>query len=529
MEQRAERRLRTSEAFVAGVSAMLLATAVLGLAHIVQASVPFPPLGLAQRVLRVVPGTLAVFFIERLGHLALRLFAIGFTLGAILAGGVAGMVVARAAARSRAAAVWAAGALFALLALAGYRSQPGAPSLAMYGALVGVAGAVYAVGLRGALDRLDRDPVPPPAHGLGRTRREFLRAAVGAGGLLALGVGVNRLTGGFGDRGGRPLARPVGAGPIELARMPEATAQDRAFLAIQGLSPEVTPNRLHYTVDESIIDPDVDAGSWHLAVDGLVARPARLGYADLVAMPAVEQYVTLQCISNFVGGDLVGTARWTGVPLADVLARAGGASGRAVRVVFHAVGGYSDSIPIAKALDRSTIVAYGMNGETLPRAHGYPARIIVPGIYGMKNVKWVERVEVVDYEYRGYWQRSDGWDNLAPVKTASRIDVPADLAAVSGQVMVAGVAWAGDRGIRGVEVSLDGGRTWQPAVLRRELARAAWRQWRLPWSPAAPGRPRLQVRAVDGRGQVQTAARAQPHPDGASGYHEVEVVTKPKA
>jgi DMSO/TMAO reductase YedYZ molybdopterin-dependent catalytic subunit len=527
MEQQAVRQLRSSEALVAGISAMLLATAVVGLASIVQPSVPFPPLGLAQRLLHVVPGALAVFFIERLGHLALRLFAIGFTLGGILAGGVAGVLVARAPVRSRARACWAAGGVFALLALAGYRSQPGAPSLALYGALIGVAAVVYATGLRGALDRLDRDTVPPAARGLGRTRREFLRAAVGAGGLLALGLGVNRLTGGSGDRGGRPLARPAGAGPVRPARTPADTAEDLTFARIQGLSSEVTPNRFHYTVDESIIDPDVDAGSWHLDVGGLVERPARLGYADLVAMASVEQYVTLQCISNFVGGDLVGTAKWTGVPLADVLARAGGASERAVRVVFHAVGGYSDSLPIAKALDRSTMVAYGMNGATLPRAHGYPARIIAPGIYGMKNVKWLERIEVVDYEYQGYWQRSDGWDNLAVVKTASRIDVPAELASVGGQATVAGVAWAGDRGIEAVEVSLDGGRTWQRAVLRRELARAAWRQWRLPWVPAGqPRRVRLQVRAVDGRDQVQTAARAQPHPDGASGYHEVEVVTR---
>jgi DMSO/TMAO reductase YedYZ molybdopterin-dependent catalytic subunit len=523
MEQRVERRLGTSEAFVAGVSAMLLATAILGLAHIVQGSVPFPPLGLAQRLLRLVPGPLAVFFVERLGHLALRLFAIGFTVGAILVGGVAGVLVART--RSRAAA-WVAGALLALLALGGYRAQPGAPSLVLYGVLVAVAGCAYALGLRGALDRLERDPVPAPARGLGRTRREFLRAAVGAGGLLALGLGINRLTGGFGDRGGQPLARPAGAPPVEPAAMPVATADDQAFAAIKGLTPEVTPNRLHYTVDESIIDPDIDAGAWHLTVDGLVARPARLGYADLVAMPAVEQYVTLQCISNFVGGDLVSTARWTGVPLADVLALAGGASERAVRVVFHAVGGYSDSLPVAKALDRTTVVAYGMNGESLPRAHGYPARIIVPGIYGMKNVKWVERIEVVDYEYQGYWQRSDGWDNVATIKTASRIDVPAELSAVSGQATVAGVAWAGDRGIRAVEVSLDDGRTWRPAVLRRELARAAWRQWRLPWRPGTVGRSRIQVRAVDGRGQLQTAIPAQPHPDGASGYDEVDVVTK---
>jgi hypothetical protein len=179
-------------------------------------------------------------------------------------------------------------------------------------------------------------------------------------------------------------------------------------------------------------------------------------------MPGVEQYVTLQCISNFVGGDLVGTAKWTGVPLRAVLARAGGVAPRAVRVAFHAVSGYTDSLPVAKALDPATMVAYGMNDQSLPRAHGYPARIIVPGIYGMKNVKWLQRIEVVDYDYRGYWQRSDGWDNIAQIKLASRIDVPAEMSAVDGEIVVAGVAWAGDRGIRRVEVSADDGRTWTP-------------------------------------------------------------------
>jgi RNA polymerase sigma-70 factor (ECF subfamily) len=157
-------------------------------------------------------------------------------------------------------------------------------------------------------------------------------------------------------------------------------------------------------------------------------------------------------------------------------------------VVFHAVGGYSDSLPVAKALDPATVVAYGMNGRSLPRAHGFPARIIAPGIYGMKNVKWLERIEVVDYDYEGYWQRSDGWDNIAEIKTASRIDVPAELTSLGPGGVVAGLAWAGDRGIRRVEVSLDGGATWVPATLRRELARAAWRQWRLPLPPGISGR-----------------------------------------
>jgi DMSO/TMAO reductase YedYZ molybdopterin-dependent catalytic subunit len=517
------RRLRISGGLVAGVSAMLVATGVLGLAHLAQARFPVPPLGLAQRLLRLVPGPLAVFFIERLGHWALRLFAAGFTVGSVLAGGVAGVLVARRPAPSRARAAWLAGGLLAAAALGGYGAQPGAPSLLVYAGVVAAAGVVYVSVLGGALARLERDPVPAPAAGLGRTRRELLRAMVGAGALLVTGLVLRRLSGGVGDPGGGPLTRPAGAAPTRtVAPPPDPDAA--AFLAIGGLTAEVTPNRRHYVVDTSIIDPDVDAGSWRLRVDGLVGRPLELGYGELLAMAAVEQYVTLQCISNGVGGDLVGTAKWTGVPLRAVLERAGGLAPAAVRVVFHAVGGYTDSLPVAKALEAATLVAYGMNDRSLPRAHGFPARVIAPGIYGMKNVKWLQRIEVVDYDYQGYWQRSDGWDNVAVIKTASRIDVPAELSVVHADTVVAGVAWAGDRGIRRVEVSLDGGRSWTPAVLRRELAPAAWRQWRLPWRPSGPGRVVLRVRATDGHGDLQHAQEQPPHPSGASGYHQVDVV-----
>ena len=241
----------------------------------------------------------------------------------------------------------------------------------------------------------------------------------------------------------------------------------------------MTSNRLHYTVDESIIDPNVDRRSWRLRVEGLVGRPIELGYDELLAMPATEQYVTLQCISNLVGGDLVGTAKWTGVPLARVLERAGGVGRGAVRVVFHAVGGYSDSLPVAKALDPATVVAYGMNDRSLPRAHGFPARIIAPGIYGMKNVKWLERIEVVDYDYRGTGSvRMAGTTSPRSRRPAASTSPGADRGPGRRRGRRPGLG--GDRRIRRVEVSLDGGSTWTPATLRRELARAAWRQWRLP-------------------------------------------------
>jgi DMSO/TMAO reductase YedYZ molybdopterin-dependent catalytic subunit len=363
---------------------------------------------------------------------------------------------------------------------------------------------------------------------VGRTRREFLRAAAGAGGLVVAGLVFRRVAGGLGDRGGGPLVRPPDARPVTPAVVAAEPPAGRAAFAIGGLSPEITPNREHYTVDESIIDPDIDADSWRLRIGGLVGRAAELTYQDLTGMASVEQIVTLTCISNVVGGELVGTARWTGVPLRDVLARAGGVSRRAVRVVFHAVGGYTDSLPIAKALEATTMVAYGMNGARLPRAHGHPARIIAPGIYGMKNVKWLRRIEVVDHDYRGYWQRSAGWDNVAEVKTASRIDVPADEDLVRGELTVAGVAWAGTRRIRAVEVSPDGGRTWLAAVLRRELGPAAWRQWRVSLRPRPDGELRLLVRATDGTGAVQTEAAAPPYPAGASGHDEVRVRVLPE-
>jgi DMSO/TMAO reductase YedYZ molybdopterin-dependent catalytic subunit len=596
-----ERRIRTADGLAAGAGATLVALAFLGLAHIVQASVPFPPAGIAQRVVQVMPGPLAVGAIELLGHWALRLFIIGVFIATVAFGAALG----NWAANRRPAATWFAGVLLFFLALAGWQPGPGVDFLT-YAVLCAIAAGLWSLQLRGSIGRLRAAapataiPAPFPADDMddtevargrakgptedpaqapvdepteeppggpaeepaeaptaaataaptaaattvattapagahaeqalrGQTRRELLRAGAGAGGLLLAGLVVRKVTGGFGDAGGRPIARPAGAPPVSTVAIPaEPEAQRAAFAAIEGLSPELTPNQLHYTVDESIIDPDVDVGDWRLRIDGLVGGPAELTYDDLLAMPAKDQIVTLVCISNYVGGDLVGTARWTGVRLADVLARAGGVKQGAVRVAFHAVGGYTDSLPVAKALDPATMVGYGMNGVALPRSHGYPARIIAPGIYGMKNVKWLERIEVVDYDFEGYWQSGGGWDNIATIQTESRIEAPpgglgGGVAVVSGEPVIAGVAWAGDRGIQKVEASTDGGKTWMAAVLRRELAPAAWRQWyvRLPKLPS--GVSTVLVRAYDGTGAVQTEIQAPPHPAGATGYDDIRI------
>jgi DMSO/TMAO reductase YedYZ molybdopterin-dependent catalytic subunit len=215
------------------------------------------------------------------------------------------------------------------------------------------------------------------------------------------------------------------------------------------------------------------------------------------------------------------TAKWVGVPLPEILQRAGVGS-NAAEVVFRAAGGYSDSLSIDQAMDDSTLIAIGMNDHVLPRAHGFPARLLSVGTFGMKNPKWLTSIEVVDRPYLGYWEQR-GWTKRAVVRTGSRVDVPSSDAVVGREVTVAGVSFAGDRGISRVDVSTDGGRTWDGAELRTALGEYTWRQWRYRWTPQQPGSYRIAVRAVDGTGAVQSAQRAAPYPSGSSGYDTIEV------
>jgi DMSO/TMAO reductase YedYZ molybdopterin-dependent catalytic subunit len=289
------------------------------------------------------------------------------------------------------------------------------------------------------------------------------------------------------------------------------------FPHIDGLAMEVTPTADFYQVSKNIIDPDVDVNSWSLKIGGLVERPMQLSYADIKAMDAIEQYATLECISNRVGGDLIGNAQWKGIRLRTVLERAG--IQPSVRdVILRAADGYSDSIPLERALQDGTLLVYEMNGAPLTPTHGFPVRLLVPGIYGMKNVKWITQIELVDYDYKGYWQER-GWDDRAEYKTMSRIDIPETSASRAGTT-VAGIAFAGDRGISRVEVSTNGGVTWEPAQLRAPLSPYSWVLWQHPWTPHQAATVELLVRATDGRGETQTAKRAEPIPDGASGYHQ---------
>lgn len=307
-----------------------------------------------------------------------------------------------------------------------------------------------------------------------------------------------------------------------LARL-GAHAQ-RAWAQIRGLSEEVTPVPRHYRVSKNVFDPAVDARRWVLRIRGLVEREVRLSYEALRALPGqVEQHTGLICVSNPVGGELIGSSLWRGVRLWDVLAMAGVRPG-ATKLILRGADDYSDSFPIQAARDPETLLVWEHNGSPLTQDHGHPARVLVPEIYGMKNCKWLVELELTDRDFKGYWQ-TRGWSDEAIVKTMSRIDTPGrGTILVAGETAtIAGVAHAGRREIRRVEISTDGGRTWAEADLKPALSGVAWSLWAHDWTPPEPGRYTLQVRATDGTGAVQTMQSTPPLPEGASGYHAVVV------
>jgi DMSO/TMAO reductase YedYZ molybdopterin-dependent catalytic subunit len=311
-------------------------------------------------------------------------------------------------------------------------------------------------------------------------------------------------------------------GKVSPAPVPSPAPGDASFAGIAGLSPEITPNGRFYQVNEEIFPPDVDPTTWRLEIGGLVDRPFTMNYRELTSMPAIEQFMTLECISNKTGGHLISNAKWTGVRLRDLLRRAGVKPG-ALEVVSTSVDGYADSVPVADAMSPNTIIAYGMNGNMLPRAHGFPARILVPGYYGMKQPKWLGQIQVVDQPFAGYWVQR-GWIKEAVVRTMSRIDTPKNHATVDGSVVVAGIAFAGDRGISRVEVSTDAGHTFFDADLRTPLSEFTWRQWKYRFTPRPGAETNIVVRATDGAGATQTSAVRPPEYSGATGWQGVEVV-----
>ena len=286
-------------------------------------------------------------------------------------------------------------------------------------------------------------------------------------------------------------------------------------------TPPITPNEDFY-ITSYRSPPTIRLSDWALSIKGLVERPQTLIYEQLIERPAVIQVVTLECVGNTVGGEFIGTAEWTGVPL-QALLQESRLRHPAYDVVLRAADGFSDSITVDRAMLGDVIIAHQMNGVPLPAAHGFPARVIVPGHYGMKSVQWLTEIEAVPNDAKGYYQQK-GWTEEAIVKTMSRIDVPGHGATVKGlHQKIEGLAFAGSRGIKHVELSMDGGDHWEPANLAAPLSPYAWRFWSYDWTVPTPGRYTLVVRATDGSGSLQTSVEQDPAPDGASGLHEITV------
>lgn len=363
---------------------------------------------------------------------------------------------------------------------------------------------------------------PPPSGDAeasqGASRRAFLTAAGITAGLAVVGGGIGQLLGA--RRAGVETSREDLASTIDL---PRATPPAGADLVIDGANPWRTPNQNFYRIDTALSEPLVRAEDWTLRIHGMVEDEVELNYDDLVGMGLESRWLTLNCVSNEVGGHLIGNALWTGVPIADVLALAKPTTD-ADAVLSRSQDGWTAGTPLDVLTDgRDALLAVGMNGQPLPVAHGFPVRMIVPGLYGyVSATKWVVDLEVSRFaDFEAYWT-TRGWAEKGPVKVASRIDVPSSRANVdAGTVAVAGVAWAQHRGIQGVEVRVDDG-DWNAARLATVPSADTWRQWVWDWD-AEPGDHRLQVRATTADGEVQTSDEAPPVPDGASGWHSIEV------
>ncbi len=481
----------------------------------------------------VAPGTVAEQGIETFGTNDKPALVIGVVVIVLAIGAVVGR-----AARTRA---WLPPAVFAGFGLFGAwlvgRDPQATPALAAVAALaaagIGAAVTVWLLRLAQAADRRPETPAvtespTDPRH----ARRAFLgwSGAMTAGSVALVGAG-RRLASADSVASVREsiTVAPATGGVVSSGRV--IAAGERVDLSgvdvldgeVPGVSSYITPNDRFYRIDTALRIPQVSPDDWRLTIGGVVDREVELTYDDVLAMELVERTITLSCVSNEVGGSLVGNAVWTGVPLLDVLELAG-IDPAAEQVVGRSVDDWTAGFPVQALRDgREALLVVGMNGEPLPVRHGFPVRLVVAGLYGyVSAVKWLRSIELTTWDgFDGYWIPR-GWSKEGPMKTASRIDVPERGATVdAGRVAVAGVAWAPTRGIERVEVRVDEGE-WQPARLAGVVNADTWVQWVFEWD-ATPGRHWLEVRAVDGTGEVQSPGPVPVAPDGAEGWHRRSV------
>jgi len=485
-----------------------------------------PVLALARVVIASTPTRLREALVSSAGTADKPALLVGIVVAVLLLGAVVGLAGRTSRTSGRSGVL-----LLALVAWVVTVGQPGAsagPSglVLLAAAVLGIA--VLDALLPGRTERTagNRDPaarhesLAAPTGVRPLPRRAFLTRVAG---LLAMAAGGEVIARALTARRSVDSVRAAIRLPGPGRRAPAVPAGAEPEVA--GLTPLVTPNAHFYKIDTAVGgDPQVEPGSWSLSLGGLIDRPAQFTYADLLAMPQTEAWITIGCVGNEVGGDLIGTARWQGVLLADLL-RAAGPRPDAAQVVGTSVDGYTGAFGLPLALDgRNAMIAIGMNGEPLPVQHGFPARLVVPGLYGYESaVKWLRRIDLAGADFRAFWV-TRGYAKQAPFRTQSRIDVPAADSTIgrdpTGTVQVAGMAWAPHRGVQRVEVSVDGG-AWQRAQLApSDLGPDTWRPWTWTW-PAVAGTHQLRVRATDTTGQTQPEQLRDVLPDGATGWHTI--------
>ena len=469
---------------------------------------------MAGQVVDATPGSVIHRAIELLGTHDKQLLLLLIVVICLALGALAGVL-----ARSHRAVVPVVFAAAAALGVVAGLNDPltshGVVVLAAIGAAL--AGSAALLWLLRLLDRTpvpsDTPAIPIPGTAAGDRRAFLTRTGVIGAGAAVLAVSGHALT----DRDRAATATPEATPPLPAAT-PDPGSTAAVGLDIPGITPLITPNDAFYRIDTAFSFPRVDLATWRLRIDGAVDQPLELSYEELLSLPQVSVPLTIACVSNTVGGDLIGTAMWQGVPLTTLLDRAGVQPG-GTQIVGRSVDGFTAGFPTEAASDgRTALLVVGMNGETLPVKHGFPARLVVEGLYGyVSATKWLRSIELRGWEdVDGYWVPL-GWSKAGPVKTQSRIDVPRSGATLEpGKVPIAGVAWAPDRGISRVEISIDDG-PWVEATLGDTFSNGTWRQWVHAWT-ATPGRHTIRARATDEAGVTQTSEVHPVEPDGATGY-----------
>ncbi|WP_372593066.1 molybdopterin-dependent oxidoreductase [Actinotalea sp.] len=514
----------------AALSGVLAAGLTLGVAHLVAAIVdppasPLPALG--DAFIDLTPEWLKEAAIAAFGLNDKLALGVGMAVVILAVAALTGIVAQRRLPAGQLVVVLL-GAVAGLAAV----TRPQTGSLAAVPSVVGAVAGMLA--LQALVTRLapparsatGRTAVGPgderPSTAAGASRRTFLRTAMAVGVGTALSTAAGSIV-----SGARSTATAVRRILLPTAARPAPPVPLDAQSPVAGVVDVVTATEDFYRIDTAFTVPQIDANSWELRVHGLVDREIRLTFDDLLARDLVESYVTLTCVSNPIGGSLAGNAKWLGLPVREVLAMAGPQAG-ADMVLSRSADGFTASTPLeALTDDRDALLAVGMNGEPLPARHGSPVRMVVPGLYGyVSATKWVVDLEVTRFaDAQAYWTVR-GWSERGPIKTASRIEVPAAGSSVpAGPVDVGGTAWAQHTGIVGVEVQVDDG-PWEQATLGGEISIDTWRQWSWRWPEATPGRHTLRVRAADAENGVQTQEERPVVPDGATGWHEVAVTVR---